>query len=277
LTFNPGVTTRQVTVVVAHDTRDEDAETFQLTLSNAVNGTLGDAVGVGTVNDNDAAPSMVINNVSVTEGASAAVNATFTVTLSAQSGKTVTVNYATQNATATAPSDYTAATGTLTFTPGTTTRQITVVVAHDTADEPTEQYTVGLSGAANATINDAQGVGTINDNDPAPSLAIGNVSVIEGDSGTRLATFTVTLSAASGRTVTVNFATANGSASSSSDYVAQSGSLSFTPGTTTRTISVTVRGDNSRESNETFNVNLSNASNASIADSQGVGTILNDD
>ena len=103
------------------------------------------------------------------------------------------------------------------------------------------------------------------------------MTVTEGNSGTTTAAFTVTLSAASPQTVTVNYATANGTATAGSDYVAQTGTLSFTAGQTSKTISVTVNGDTTVEPNETFFVNLSSPSGATIADAQGQGTITNDD
>jgi photosystem II stability/assembly factor-like uncharacterized protein len=110
-----------------------------------------------------------------------------------------------------------------------------------------------------------------------PSLSINDVSVPEGNAGTAAATFGVTLSTASPLTVTVAYATANGTATAGSDYVAASGTLTFPPGATTRSIPVTVNGDTLVEPNETFFVNLSAATNATIADAQGVGTINNDD
>jgi hypothetical protein len=110
-----------------------------------------------------------------------------------------------------------------------------------------------------------------------PSLTIGDVIAAEGSSGGAALTFTVTLSAASSRTVTVRYATADGSATSPSDYVAATGILEFLPGETSKPISVTVNGDTSVEPDERFTVNLSGASGARRADSQGVGTIANDD
>src|SRR5207248_6369987 len=125
---------------------------------------------------------------------------------------------------------------------------------------------------------DSQGVGTILDNDPPPSIIIRDASVREGNSGTTLMVFTVTLSAPSEKWVYVNFATANGTATTAdNDYRATSGTLSFAPGQTTATISVVIVGDTRREANETFFINLSGASNATIADSQAIGTILDDD
>jgi len=246
-------------------------------LSAPVNATLGTAQGVGTIVDNDAAPSIAINNVSVTEGNSGTMTAVFTVALSAASSRTVTVNYGTANGTATQPADYAAASGTLTFAPGVTSQQIAVSVKGDTLDEANETFSVNLSGATNATIADSQGIGTIVDDDPTPSLTINDVSLTEGSSfQTKSATFTLTLSAASGQTITVHYATANGTATAGSDYVAKSGTVTFNAGTTTQTISITVNGDSTREANETFFVNLSSPTNVTLARTQAVGTILND-
>ena len=189
----------------------------------------------------------------------------------------MTVNYATANGTATAGSDYAAVPATLlTFAPGQTSKTVTANVAGDTTAEANETFTVNLSGASGATIFDAQGVGTIL-NDDGPVLRINDVIKAEGNSGTAAFTFTVTLSPASTGTVTVNVATANGTATAGSDYTAASGTLTFTPGQTSKTVTVNVAGDTIKETNETFTVNLSGASGATIFDAQGVGTILNDD
>jgi hypothetical protein len=112
---------------------------------------------------------------------------------------------------------------------------------------------------------------------PPPSLSIGDATVTEGNTGTRAATFTVSLSAASTAPVTVAFATANGTAIAGSDYQAASSKLTFAPGETSKTVSVLVNGDRVPESNETFSVNLSNPANAIIAVGQGVGTIVDDE
>jgi CSLREA domain-containing protein len=112
---------------------------------------------------------------------------------------------------------------------------------------------------------------------PVPSLSINDVSIAEGDSGTKTASFTVTLSASSHLEVKVDYATANNSAVSGSDYQTTSGTLTFAPGDTTKTISVTINGDLNFETDETYFVNLSTPVNATIADPQGQGTIQNDD
>ena len=110
-----------------------------------------------------------------------------------------------------------------------------------------------------------------------PALTVNSVSVTEGQSGTTPATFTVTLSPVSTQTVTVNYATANGTATAGSDYVAESGTLTFAPGVSTRPISVTINGDTTVEPNETFSVTLSSPANAVLGTATGTGTITNDD
>ena len=274
LSFPVGTTSRTVTVAVLGDVLDEANETFTVVLSAPTNATLsGTGTGTGTITDNDATPSLSINNVTVTEGN---VNAVLTVTLSAVSGRTVTVNYATANGTATAPADYTATSGTLTFAPGVTTRTIAVAVVSDTLDENNETVAVNLSGAVSATISDSQGIVTITDDDPAPTMAINNVTVTEGNAGTKNATFTVTLSAASGRDVSVTAATVNGTATAGSDFNALTTTLNFAAGATTQVVNIVIRGDTTRESNELYGVTLSAAVHATISDSLGVGTITND-
>ena len=174
----------------------------------------------------------MINDVSLTEGNSGTTNADFTVTLSAPSGRNVTVNYATANATATQPADYTTTSGTLTFTPGQVTKTVSVPVVGDTIDEIDETFVVNLTVPVNVTIADNQGVGTVTDDDPLPSITINDVSLTEA---TANMTFTVTLSGASGKTVTVDYATADGTATSPADYTSAAGTVSFAPGIITRT------------------------------------------
>ncbi|MCI0690404.1 IPT/TIG domain-containing protein [candidate division KSB1 bacterium] len=277
LTFSPGTTTQTIAVVVNSDALDEPNETFFVNLSNPANATIADNQGQGTIIDDDSPPSISINDVTVTEGNAGTIDAVFTVTLSAASGQVVTVDYATSDGTAAAGSDYVAASGTLTFSPGTTTQTIAVAVNGESLDEPNEAFFVNVSNPANATIADNQGQGTIVDDDPSPAISINDVTVTEGNTGTIDAVFTITLSAASGHVVTVDYATADSTAIAGRDYLAASGTLTFSPGTTTQTIAVVVNGEALDEPNETFFVNLSNPANATIADNQGQGTIIDDD
>lgn len=222
-------------------------------------------------------PSLQIDDVTATEGNSGTVAGTFSVALSAASTQPITVAYATGNDTATAGSDYQAASGTLTFAPGETCKTITVLVNGDRLGEPNETFVVNLSSPTNATIADSQGIGTILDDEP--HVSISDVSKKEGKkSQTTQFTFTVTLSAAYDQPVTVSFRTTDGTAKSSEDYVATTGTLTFAPGETNKTITVTVNGDNKREADETFFVDLTGVSgNSLVAKGRGVGTILNDD
>ncbi len=244
-----------------------------------VGGTGNDVVLVRVPAVGPTPPSLSISDVTVAEGNSGTVQAVFTLTLSAASSQTVTVDYATGDETATSPDDYTSKSGTITFNPGETTKNIIVSVNGDTLNEVDETFLVTLRRSVNASLVDPDARGTITNDDPLPSLSVGDVSVTEGDSGLTDAVFPVTLSAASGQTVTVNYATADGTATEhpGNDYTGDSGTITFAPGETDDEVDTTVNGDTSVEANETFFANLSNPTLATIADAQGVGTIINDD
>ena len=199
----------------------------------------------------------------------------FTVTKS-NTDAAASVEFETSNGTATAPGDYAAQSGTLDFAPGEATKTITVLVNGDTAFEADETFTVDLTNPTSAIIADGEGVGTIENDDPAPTLTINNVSHAEGNVGPTAFVFTVTKSN-TGNAATVDFETANGTATEPDDYAAANGTLSFAVGEATKTITVLVSGDTTFESNETVFVNLSNPSGATIADGEGQGTIQNDD
>ena len=225
------------------------------------------APGTAVINSGDA---------SVTEGHIGTSSANFTVTLSAAASQPVTVAYSTSNGTATAGSDYQSASGTVTFAAGETSKTISVLVNGDRAGEANETFSVNLSLVdGNAVLADGQVTGTIVDDEPR--VRINGVSKNEGNNGTTSFVFTVTLSAASGAPVSVNFATADYGARAPDDYEARSGSLDFAPGTTSRTITVNVKGDRTRESEEVFYVNLSGATGAVIQTGQGTGVVRNDD
>ncbi|MEC4813836.1 MAG: Calx-beta domain-containing protein [Scytonema sp. PMC 1069.18] len=269
ITFNPGETTKTISVATTDDTISEETETFFVNLSNANGATISDGQGVATINDNDPLPTMRVgDDFTLTEGGIA----NFTVTLSAVSGRTITVNYATADGTATlSDSDYTPVAGTLTFAPGETTKTISVATTNDTKSEDTETLIFNIADAVGATIVDSQTVATINDDDPLPTMRVGDdFTLIESG----IANFTVTLSAASGRTITVNYGTADGTATlADNDYTSVAGTLTFNPGETTKTISVATTGDTKVEGAETLLFNIVNAVGATIVDNQTVATI----
>ena len=277
LTFAPGQQSQPVSITINGDTALESNESFNVNLAGPVNATIGDGQGVGTILNDDGQPSLSINDVSVTEGISGTTTATFTVSLSATSTQTVTVNYATAGNTATSGTDFVAANGTATITPGLLSTPITVTVNSDITFEPNETFFVNLTSPTNATISDNQATGTINNDDAEPTISINNASVVEGNSGTATAGFTVSLSNPSFQAITLNYATADNTATAGSDYVAASGTLSFAPEQTSLPLNITINGDGIFEADESFNVVLSLPTNASFADNQGVGTITNDD
>jgi hypothetical protein len=251
--------------------------TDQRSLTRPVDGN-GSGTAVCDIGSFEARNQLTVSDVTVEEGDSGTTTAVFAVTLSPPSSQPVTVDYATADETAVAGSDYTAASGSLTFAPGETERFVSVDVAGDLADEPDKTFLLSLSNASDADILDGQGVATIVDNDGLPSLAIGGVAVNEGNNGLAIAQFTLTLSPASADDVTVAFATQNGTAVSGSDYVAANGTITFSPGQTVRLIEISINSDAVDEGDsESFTVQLSNPNNANVADAAALGTIVDDD
>jgi len=224
-------------------------------------------------------PGLSISDVSLSEGNSGTTNFVFTVSLDQPAGAGgVTFDYATADGTATAGSDFTTATGSTSIGSGSSSTTITVPVSGDTAFEGDETFFLNITNVVGANVTDGQGLGTIQNDDNQPSMSINDVSQNEGNSGSSNMTFTVSLTNPSGSNVTVDYATGDLSATAGSDYTTTTGTLTFTPGQTSRTIDVPITGDTTFEGNESFTVSLTNLSaGASLSDAQGVGAILNDD
>lgn len=202
---------------------------------------------------------------------------TFAVSLSAPSGQTVTVNWATANGTAIAGLDYVAGSGTLTFAPGSTVQPVDVTMLPDGLPEPAETFLVNLSSPVAATLADGQGVATILDNDTVPTLSIADAVIQEGDTGTRNLVFTITQSQPVAQTTGVSFFTEDDSATAPSDYTATSGTITFPGGASSRTMTVSVNGDPVNELDEEMHVHLVNPIGATLADDHAIGAILDDD
>ena len=384
LTFAAGETTKTVSVATTDDAVDEADETFTLTLSDPANATLGNAMATGTIKDDDTPPTVGVSDASASEGDAVV----FAVSLSAASESTVTVGYGTAGGTATSGTDFEAASGTVEFTAGETSKTVSVATTEDSADEKDETFTLTLSSPVNATLGAARATGTIEDDDEPPltatfqevppeheneiftfevlfsekiptgykvlrdkgafavtggkvvkakrvpdeegngrddlreihieprgwddvtvtlspttdCLADGAICMADGRklSNTQTATvkgplalsvadaraeegkdptldFVVTLSRAVLGTVTVKYATADGTATAEDDYIADSGTLSFAAGETEKTVSVTVIDDDHNEVAETMKLKLSDAVGARIRDDEAVGTIENSD
>lgn len=279
LIFAPGEISKTFSVPVKTDLLDEANEVFYALLSSPVNASIGRGRGVATIVDNDAAPSITIDNLNITEGNGGTRLAVAYLRLSAPSGKAVRVSYATQNDMAHAGSDYVAVAPTsVAFNVGQTVALARVTINGDLLNEPDENFFVNLTSPINGTIADAQGKVTIVNDDRLPALTIDDVAISEGNSGTQSLIFKVSLSAPSGQTVTVNYATANGTAQAGSDYVAKNSVLTFVPGgPLTQTVNITINSDIVVEGNETLFVLLSGAVNATVSKARGAGTINNDD
>jgi Calx-beta domain len=194
----------------------------------------------------------------------------------------VTVDFRTIAGTALAGLDFLASSGSLTFPTGTasgTSQPITVSVVADDLNEATETFTVGLSDATGASIGASSTfTRTIVDADAEPTISIADLSVAEGQSGMQNAIFEVSLSAASGQDVTVTYATVEGTASGTSDFAPVTSTLLTIPaGATSAPLSVSVLGDTAPETDETFVVNLTAPSHATLGDATATGTILDDD
>ena len=265
-------TPQTVAVTAAHD--DDAIADDPVTLTHTVSG--GDYEGVSasevtvTITEDDT-PALTIADANATEGDG---QITFTVRLNVASSLAVTVDWATADGTATQGADYAETTGTLTFDALETEQTITVPLLDDALDENDETFTVALTNAANATLDDAEATGTIADNDDTPALTIADAEAAEGDGQI---TFTVTLGAASSLEVTVDWTTADGTATADADYVAADGRLTFAPGQTEATIAVAVFNDALDEGDETLTIALSDPTNATIADGTATGTIADDD
>jgi hypothetical protein len=280
ITFAPGETEKRITIAVLGDRIPEQpwvGEHFSVTLSNPQNGNL-DAESdqaVGIILDDE--PQISIGNATVTEGNSGTKTLSFTVSLNAPHDQVLNVSYATSNQSALAGSDYQAKSGTITFAPGETSKTITVPIKGDRVGEDDEQFAVNLTSAPGAHLLGQTGYGWIVDNEPR--VDIWGEAKIEGKKGkTTLMTFTVILDQAYDQAVTMSYRTVDGDAKAGSDYKAKTGTLTFAPGQTTKTITVEIIGDNKREYDEYFGIELFNlSSNAYFWNDTGYGTILNDD
>ncbi len=278
LTFSPGQTSQAITVPITSDTTDEADETFLIRLTSPIHASSAPDAVV-TIVDNDAAPTLLIGDRTLgAEGNSGTLNMAFNVTLSAASGQPVQVTYQTEGVDAISGVDFVGQANTLVFSPGQTSRSITVQAIGDLLDENNETFQVLLSLPVNVTINDAIGLGKILDDDETPHLSISDVSAPEGSSGGSTGfMFSVSLTAAAGRLLTVTWNTSLGTAGSSDlNQVLGAKNLTFNPGETSKTLTVSVKADVIAEPEETFFVNLLTWPGI-IDDPQATGTIVNDD
>ena len=281
LSFAAGTTSKTVTVKVTGDQVDEANETLTLTLSNATGGAdIGDATATGTITDDDTRGIVLSKNaVTVTEASGTTNTASYKVKLATKPTGAVTVAVSSGTTTAATVSKTSLS---FTTTNWNTDQTVTVTGVDDSIDNsPDRTATVGhrASGGDYGSVSRNLTV-TVTDDEGAASLSVANASVTEGDTGEADLTFTVTLSPAAGHAVTVAWATSKetgDTATPGTDYTAGSGTLSFAAGTTSKTVTVKVTGDQVDEANETLTLTLSNATGADIGDATATGTITDDD
>ncbi|MBW3664599.1 MAG: cell wall-binding repeat-containing protein [Actinobacteria bacterium] len=315
VTFPVGVTEQTITVLVAADDRDEGGnaeteavETVQVTISDARYGKIGNATGSGDITDDDHFPLLDIADVRVQEGDSGTAQTVFRVELSDATDADVTIAYRTVDGTAiSGTGDYTAEATTPFVPAGQRHTDITVDVTADAMAEINETFALLLTRARNVdlpTPEDTQttdqarrGTGTIL-NDDGPHLRIGDASTLERDGNeTHPLNFEVHLLEGGNNTVTVSFATGNGEVEDDGarggdsadpplgdvDFVHHAGTVTFAPGEATKTVPVSIVGDDHAEATEWFRVALSEpatettATAATLLDGEGIGTIVNDD
>jgi chitinase len=216
-----------------------------------------------------------VGDVSVGEGDGGVKSLTFTLTLTQAANRPVTAGYATADGTAIAGQDYGETSGSVTFAASETSRTVDVTVFGDTQAESGETFTLAVTPSPDYWLQDGSASGTIANDDLA--LSVADVTVAEGHGGPQNAVFTVTLSEPTTQTVTVDFATSDGTATAGSDYTAVLTTLTFPPGITSRQVSVPVLGDTVDEADESFVVTLDNAANARLSRATAEGLITNDD
>ncbi|WP_193199215.1 DUF4347 domain-containing protein [Nostoc sp. MG11] len=290
LKFAVGEKTKKIIVDVLGDNAFEPDENITVTLSNPnltaapENSTIITSSATVDIINDDNQPTISISDVFVTEDNTGKItNANFAVTLSNPSSQQVIVNYNTSDDSAKVSDlDYNSGLGLVIFEPGETSKAISLGVRGDNKVESNETFSVNLYGATNAAITDSLGVVTIINDDTSqiPTINISDVLLSEGNAGLLTNfSFDVTLSNASSQQITVNYSKNNGT-TDSNDFYSYSpgiGIVIFEPGETTKSISFGVKGDNTVESNEKFFVDLFGSTNAAIAKSEGVATIINDD
>jgi hypothetical protein len=240
---------------------------FFINLTNATNAVLGDSQALGTILD-EPASGVVVEDVIVAEGTRTKTVATFTVNLTEASDRLVTLRYAISNGTATVAKDFRRRKGIVSFPPGVTSQSIQVPIIGDSLNEDDEFFTIHFETPMNAALKTAHATGTIIDDDPLPTLDFTRSDF----SGSREIPFLVRLSERSGRTVSVNFATEDGTAFAGTDYSSTNGTLIFLPGTRSQRVTVPVNRPNGR-TERTFFLNLDTPLNATLAEPQATGHI----
>jgi hypothetical protein len=248
----------------------ESNEWFVVNLSRPVNAVIIHGQGRATILDDDALPAVAITDMETVEPNVGASAVSFLVRLSAKSGRSVLVDFATADNTAFANNDYVPTSGTLVFPPGITQQRVYVNVIGDTKSENDETFQLNLGNPVNATMSVGHAFGHIRDGDKVPLVSVSDAVV---DSAVTTATFTVYLTAPSEKTITVNVATSRDTAQPDIDYTAVNAAMIFEPGVTEKTISVPLLKNSGAVTSRSFYLTLVGVVNSVMGDRLGVCTI----
>jgi hypothetical protein len=277
LTFAPGATSASITLILLNDNVHEGNETVVVSLSSPANATIGSpsATTVTILND-DAPPALQFGAAQYSANENAGT-LTVPVSLAGSTGLPASVSYSVAGGNATAGTDYTGGSGTLTFAPGVTSASITLILLNDNVHEGNETVVISLSSPANATIGSPSTTTvTIRNEDAPPALQFGASAYAAGE-GAGKATISVTLSGSTSLVSRVSYSVAGGNATSGTDYSGGSGTLIFNPGVTTASFDVSIVGDAAVEGNETIVLSLSSPGNATIGTRSSTTLTITDD
>ncbi len=278
LTFADGEVIKTFTVPVVDDGVPESQETLNLTLSAPTGGAALGANGAAQLYINDADPNYPgtsFSDASVVEGNSGTVNAVFHITVTTHAA-VVTVGYTTTDGTAQAGTDYQATSGTLTFNPGETSKDVNVPVIGDTLAEGNEVFFLNSTGLSAGFVNRAPGEAVIIDDEGSAALSLGAATYSVNENGGSVDVLVKRVG--SSTPVTVDYATMDGSAVAGSDYTTKTGTLSFAANETDKTVNIPVLNDAQNEPDETFSFKLSNPVNVVLGSPNvAVITIQDDD
>ncbi|HXJ55351.1 MAG TPA: PQQ-dependent sugar dehydrogenase [Verrucomicrobiae bacterium] len=272
-----------ITVPVLGDRLYEPDENFYVVLNSTGRVVFAQTAATGTILNDDPLPSIRVSDAAVAEGDSGTNSMVFNVSLSSPHAETVLVDCRTSERSAKEWVDFLPVSARLAFQPGLTNQTVSVPILTDAFLEPTKDFTLQVfDSQPRLAMSKPEGVGLILNDDPVPVLSFTwpnlspEVYVFEGDTS-RTQQYVLTLSGPIDQTVSVDFATSDGTAIAGSDYLPAAGHLDFPPGVTTQSISVRILGDIYLEPEETFNIRLFNATNASLFSTQFVAHIYNDD
>jgi hypothetical protein len=256
--------------------------TYHVSISETYSGAMSPTV-TGWSFTTAALPQVSIGSAAIVEGQSGSRSVRLTASLSSPSATPVSVHYATSDGTATAPSDYRAQSGTITFAPGTTSAAVPLTITGDRVPEANEAFTVRLSSPQGATVHRSKGTVSVLTDDRAGSpttgvrVSVGAASMVEGNSGgSRSLRMTVALSTPSTSAVHVHYATETGTATSA-DFGSVSGNLTIAPGAATALLAIRVKADTTPEPTEQFTLRLTDPTGAVIDRATAVGSIIDDD